>query len=83
VKRVINEDLQVMPGAESEPLPRKSSKGQPTLAVAEGALRPEDVVAAIQELEQAMRQAAEALEFERAALLRDELKALRKTYELK
>ena len=83
VKRVINEDLQVMPGAESEPLPRKSSKGQPTLAVAEGALRPEDVAAAIQELEQAMRQAAEALEFERAALLRDELKALRKTYELK
>ncbi len=82
VKRVINEDLQVMPGAESEPLPRKSSKGQPTLAVAEGALRPEDVAAAIQELEQAMRQAAEALEFERAALLRDELKALRKTYEL-
>lgn len=83
VKRVINEDLQVMPGAESEPLPRKSSKAQPTLAVAEGALRPEDVAAAIQELEQAMRQAAEALEFERAALLRDELKALRKTYELK
>ena len=83
VKRVINEDLQVMPGAESEPLPRKSAKAQPTLAVAEGALRPEDVAAAILELEQAMRQAAEALEFERAALLRDELKALRKTYELK
>jgi excinuclease UvrABC nuclease subunit len=46
-------------------------------------LRPEDVAAAIQELEQAMRQAAEALEFERAALLRDKLKVLRKTYELK
>lgn len=80
VKRAINEDLQVMPGADSTPVPRRSAKAEGTLQVAEDALPREEVEHAMRELEQAMRQAAEALEFERAALLRDELKALRKTY---
>jgi len=38
--------------------------------------REEDVFAAIQELERAMLEAAEALEFERAAVLRDQIRAL-------
>ena len=81
-RRAINEDLQVMPGADSEPVAHRSYGRKAELAVAEEALQPEDVAGAIQELEVAMRQAAEALEFERAALIRDELKALRKTYHL-
>ena len=81
-RRAINEDLQVMPGADSEPVANRSYGRKAELAVAEEALQPEDVAGAIQELEAAMRQAAEALEFERAALIRDELKALRKTYHL-
>ena len=81
-RRAINEDLQVMPGADSEPVAHRSYGRKAELAVAEEALQPEDVAGAIQELEAAMRQAAEALEFERAALIRDELKALRKTYHL-
>lgn len=81
-RRAINEDLQVMPGADSEPVANRSYGRKAALAVAEEALQPEDVAGAIQELEAAMRQAAEALEFERAALIRDELKALRKTYHL-
>ena len=81
-RRAINEDLQVMPGADSEPVAHRSYGRKVELAVADAALQPEDVAGAIQELEAAMRQAAEALEFERAALIRDELKALRKTYQL-
>ena len=81
-RRAINEDLQVMPGADSEPVANRSYGRKAELAVAEEVLQPEDVAGAIQELEAAMRQAAEALEFERAALIRDELKALRKTYHL-
>ena len=81
-RRAINEDLQVMPGADSEPVAHRSYGRKAELAVADAALQPEDVAGAIQELEAAMRQAAEALEFERAALIRDELKALRKTYQL-
>ena len=81
-RRAINEDLQVMPGADSEPVAHRSYGRKAELAVADAALQPEDVAGTIQELEAAMRQAAEALEFERAALIRDELKALRKTYQL-
>lgn len=83
VKRSINEDLQVMPGADSEPIPRGGNKkAAQGLKVAEGNLSPEEVLQAVRALELEMRNAAEALEFERAALLRDELKALRKTYDL-
>ncbi|MBQ9694261.1 MAG: excinuclease ABC subunit UvrB [Kiritimatiellae bacterium] len=82
VKRAINEDLQVMPGAEAAPLPKASGRRLETLAVAEQGLQPADVLETMRELELAMRQAAEALEFERAAMLRDELKTLRKTYHL-
>jgi excinuclease ABC subunit B len=82
VKRAINEDLQVMPGAENEPVPRGKKRENPALRVAEGEVSTEDVVAALHQLEVEMRQAAEALEFERAALLRDEMRTLRKTYGL-
>ncbi len=83
VKRAINEDLQVMPGAESEPVPRgKARKAPGSLKVDGRGLPMEEVLQAMRELEQEMRKAAESLEFERAALLRDELKTLRKTYGL-
>lgn len=83
VKRAINEDLQVMPGAESEPVPRgKARKAPGSLTVDGRGLPMEEVLQAMRELEQEMRNAAESLEFERAALLRDELKTLRKTYGL-
>lgn len=83
VKRAINEDLQVMPGAESEPVPRgKARKVSGSLTVDGRGLPMEEVLQAMRELEQEMRKAAESLEFERAALLRDELKTLRKTYGL-
>ncbi len=85
-RRAINEDLA---GAETEygeptrtvPAKGRGRKGAPTPslrhAVAEGGVTPEELQAALAELEAEMRQAAEALEFERAALLRDELRALR------
>ena len=83
VKRAINEDLQVMPGAESEPVPRGKARKVPgSLKVDGRGLPMEEVLQAMRELEQEMRNAAESLEFERAALLRDELKTLRKTYGL-
>ena len=83
VKRAINEDLQVMPGAESEPVPRgKARKAPGSLKVDGRGLPMDEVLQAMRELEQEMRKAAESLEFERAALLRDELKTLRKTYGL-
>lgn len=83
VKRAINEDLQVMPGAESEPVPRgKARKVSGSLTVDGRGLPMEEVLQAMRELELEMRKAAESLEFERAALLRDELKTLRKTYGL-
>lgn len=82
VKRAINEDLQVMPGAENEPVPRGKKRERVALQVAEGDVSMEDVLAALHQLEGEMRQAAEALEFERAALLRDEMRTLRKTYGL-
>lgn len=83
VKRTINEDLQVMPGAESEPVPRGKARKVPGSLKVDGRELPmEEVLQAMRELEQEMRKAAESLEFERAALLRDELKTLRKTYGL-
>ncbi len=82
VKRAINEDLQVMPGSGSEPVPQSKKRTSATLKVAEGDLPMEDVLDALHQLEAEMRQAAEALEFERAALLRDEMRTLRKTYGL-
>ncbi|MBR6803156.1 MAG: excinuclease ABC subunit UvrB [Kiritimatiellae bacterium] len=83
VKRAINEDLQVMPGAESEPVPRGKARKVPgSLKVDGRGLPMEEVLQAMRDLEQEMRKAAESLEFERAALLRDELKTLRKTYGL-
>ncbi len=78
-KRAINEDLQGnMEGTAAQPKkPKASTKA---LAVAEReALSKEEILEALHELEAEMRQAAEALEFERAAILRDELRALRKT----
>ncbi len=78
-RRAINEDLQ----GNMERAPSAEKKRSPStkpLAVAErDALSQEDILAALHELESEMRQAAEALEFERAAILRDELRALRKT----
>lgn len=82
VKRAINEDLQVMPGAENDPAPRSKKRDTGTLKVAEGGLSTEEVLEALRQLEAEMRKAAEDLEFERAALLRDEMRTLRKTYGL-
>lgn len=82
VKRAINEDLQVMPGAENDPAPRSKKRDAGTLKVAEGDLSTEEVLEALRQLETEMRKAAEDLEFERAALLRDEMRTLRKTYGL-
>lgn len=61
-----------------------AAKGRPAapanggLLVAEGDLSRDDLLAAIAALEREMRQAAEALEFERAAILRDELRDLQR-----
>lgn len=82
VKRAINEDLQVMPGAENDPAPRSKKRDTGALKVAEGDLSTEEVLEALRQLEAEMRKAAEDLEFERAALLRDEMRTLRKTYGL-
>lgn len=82
VKRAINEDLQVMPGAENDPAPRSKKRDAGALKVAEGDLSTEEVLEALRQLETEMRKAAEDLEFERAALLRDEMRTLRKTYGL-
>jgi excinuclease ABC subunit B len=78
VVRPINEDL-------SDPAKKskRSKTSKPVLSsaslltVAEGGVTTEELMQAIQSLELEMREAAEALEFERAALLRDELKMLR------
>lgn len=86
-RRAINEDLGgETPGAPGSARARRGTKGkivsEPPLItarqVAEGSVSPEDLQSALRAIEQEMRQAAEALEFERAALLRDELRALRK-----
>lgn len=82
VKRAINEDLQVMPGAENDPALRSKKRDAGALKVAEGDLSTEEVLDALRQLETEMRKAAEDLEFERAALLRDEMRTLRKTYGL-
>ncbi len=79
VRRAINEDLQsgVDHTSSSKAKPEKR-RPLSAIAVAEGELSLEERLTALAELETEMRQAAEALEFERAALLRDELRALRK-----
>ncbi len=80
VKRAINEDLQGdnTPGGRG----RKGVAKPTSQAIAWGKIAEQGDEAilrdAIMQLETEMRQAAEALEFERAALLRDELRALRK-----
>ena len=90
VRRAINEDLTAedTPGGAAPPTPGQPRRGKgrhappkkpaPTSLVAESGLAKEDLLEALSRLEAEMRQAAEALEFERAALLRDELRALRK-----
>lgn len=59
--------------------PRRQAAGP---LVAEPGPAREDLLEALDRLEREMRQAAEALEFERAALLRDELRALRREHGL-
>ncbi len=78
VSRSINEDL-ASEAAATEPVPEKR---RTLRAVAEGGVSHEALLASLAEIEAEMRQAAEALEFERAALLRDELRALRKEHGL-
>ena len=94
VRRAINEDLTAedTPGGAAPPTPGQPRHGKgrhappkkpaPTSLVAESGLVKEDLLEALSRLEAEMRQAAEALEFERAALLRDELRALRKEHGL-
>ena len=94
VRRAINEDLTAedTPGGAAPPTPGQPRRGKgrhappkkpaPTSLVAESGLAKEDLLEALSRLEAEMRQAAEALEFERAALLRDELRALRKEHGL-
>ena len=81
-RRAINEDLAAegTPGAPAK-APDKRRPSAP-LAAAEAGLSRDDLLAALARLEAEMRQAAEALEFERAAILRDELRALRKEHNL-
>lgn len=77
VRRAINEDLsQEAPAAErpAAAAPGRRGKGR-QLRVAQADERPPYGVRTIEEIEREMYQAAEALEFERAALLRDELRA--------
>ena len=94
VRRAINEDLTAedTPGGAAPLTPGQPRRGKgrhappkkpaPTSLVAESGLAKEDLLEALSRLEAEMRQAAEALEFERAALLRDELRALRKEHGL-
>ena len=94
VRRAINEDLTAedTPGGAAPPTPGQPRRGKgrhappkkpaPTSLVAESGLDKEALLEALSRLEAEMRQAAEALEFERAALLRDELRALRKEHGL-
>ncbi|MEG2724741.1 MAG: helicase-related protein, partial [Kiritimatiellia bacterium] len=81
VRRAINEDLSDDTYAkESSAYGKSGQRPAGVLAVAEGASH-EDLLAAMKSVEQEMRHAAETLEFERAALLRDELRMLRKQLE--
>ena len=77
VRRAINEDL-ATEASETKPTAKPST----LRAVAEGGLSHEALLAQLADVEREMRQAAEALEFERAALLRDELRALKKAHGL-
>lgn len=79
VRRAINEDLS---GDETSAGTGRKPVGKSSRRVAEKGLSPREILEAVETLEREMRQAAEALEFERAALLRDELRAFRKTHQL-
>ena len=81
-RRAINEDLAAegTPGAPAKAADKRRPPAP--LAAAEAGLSRDDLLAALARLEAEMRQAAEALEFERAAILRDELRALRKEHNL-
>ena len=68
VKRPVNEATHLF---------RASAKGLPKAAAAPGAASGGDVEAVLDELTREMLEAAEALEFERAAYLRDQIKKLR------
>ncbi len=78
VLRSINEDLS-NPAKKGKQRNAKASSLD-LYHVAEQGLSTADLQHAIETLEAEMREAAEALEFERAALLRDELRALRKQF---
>ena len=80
VRRAINEDL----AAEDSPAaPAKAPKRAPAASlVAERGLDRDALLQTLRDIEAEMRKAAEDLEFERAALLRDELRALRKEHGL-
>ena len=80
VRRAINEDL----AAEDSPAaPAKAPKRTPAASlVAERGLDRDALLQTLRDIEAEMRKAAEDLEFERAALLRDELRALRKEHGL-
>ena len=85
VRRAINEDLGAGEGAAApgkaagrgrgrHPLRAASRPAEtPALVLAEG----DDLAGTLERLEREMREAAEALEFERAAILRDEIRALK------
>ena len=81
-RRAINEDLAAegTPGAPAKAADKRRPPAP--LVAAEAGLSRDDLLAALARLEAEMRQAAEALEFERAAILRDELRALRKEHNL-
>ncbi len=81
-RRAINEDLAAegTPGAPAKAADKRRPPAP--LAAAEAGLSRDDLLAALARIEAEMRQAAEALEFERAAILRDELRALRKEHNL-
>ena len=70
IQKAIREDLitEMLADASAELMPGKIGKGKP---------KPEEIPAMLEELESEMKAAAGALDFERAAQLRDELLALR------
>jgi excinuclease ABC subunit B len=77
VIRPINEDLSDPAKKGSRKKGKTSDPPPAAFYVAEEAASTEQLLLALQSIEAEMRAAAEALEFERAALLRDEMRALR------
>lgn len=77
VIRPINEDLSDPAKKGSRKKGKTSDRPPAAFYVAEEAASTEELLLALQSIEAEMRAAAEALEFERAALLRDEMRALR------